>query len=692
MELTFTPGNTVPDMDAVGNVPNDGKTYRPSADEKKIIEETMYRIEYEMLAAQQPFHKEWDDAKKIYESEIVPDPLKESFKVNLSHLVIDAGMSEEIDAFPDITIDIQEPGDKQKVPLLNAAKKYALARANWDKVKMNALRVRRIYGICPVRISYERTTRKIKERVPIKGDDGMKLSFREKIDHPKDDIIMEVIDNPRRFLIDDNSYDLDENTTDCALITDVNWSAFQQKVQHDIRYKNIQFVRPGHDYRFDKDGAEVAPNQNMQETMNKKVRLIEYWNRDLDVYYIFANGVLIYEGCLDDHKELPFAVLHMYRRPHSFYSKGIPKLIESLEAAYNSVMRAEVRATKLAFPVLATEEDANLDPRQVMGYPGVLLEGGKDRVELMQLGSVPGEVYKLKDKIEELLIWTTGVNFKQIYGEQSDRVGIEALKKESMLARVNANLRENEANFVVRLGGLLIKLIMQHYPVPTIKRLAGDEDTKQYRAKELIKDETGKAVAVYQYRKIPVEGMNLKEKIDESKGVFSLSNEGSEDSYILARPEYIRTQSHLDIRPIRPSAMGSSKEAKKLTFIELSDHAIAVNQAAMTMGATQGPPGPDGMPAQQPGKPIWNLEYLQEKLAEAHELPVEKVIMSKSKDEEESAVSRVEKIGNAFNSSFFTPPSGPTPGQPAGSFPMQGMGPAQNLNPEEQQQFRQLIT
>jgi hypothetical protein len=672
--ITYTPENKIPLLE---DALQGALTWKPTREDGEVITRVLYRFEHEMLPASQAFWQEWDDAKKIYEAWIQPDPLRlrETFKVPWSHTIIEAASAEEVDAFPDFAIDTQEGEDKQKLPILNAAKKYALQRANWEKVKHEALRLRRIYGWCAVRLSYSRETRIIKQRKPMKGDNGLMLGYEEVVDYPWDDLRFEVIDNPRRFIIDDNAKELDDSSgrgaDDCALITDMSWLAFREMCQHDIRFKNVKFVKPGAEYWVNDNMEVVCPEQIPADT-SKKVRVIEYWNKRTDEYVVIANGVLIrYCPLVDDHKELPFACLHMHRRPHTFYSKGIPKLIESLEAVYNAVMQAEVRATKLAFPILRMDEDSATDPRSVAPYPGVVLEASKDSVELLQLGTVPGEVYKLKDKIESLLVWVTGVNYQQMFSaNESDRVGIEALKKETQLARVNLSLRENEANFVVRIGQMLVQDIMQYYPVPKVRRLLpADDITKLSKMKmswagtsmpKLIKGKDGRPEGVWELRKIPVEGMVIKEQANEDKGLFTLTNEGSGgNSYILARPEYIRTTSRLDIRAIRPSAMGSSKEAKKLTMLELSAHALQVNQMNMTTN-DQGMPVPT---------PIWDIEYLEKMVAEAYELPTKKAILSEGEGDGNSAQKALEDVAGKFNQAFKDKTQ--FAGQPAPASPLQ---------------------
>lgn len=665
--ITYTPENKVPLLeDALKNA----STWHPTEEEREQVTRVMYRFEHEMLPAQQQFWTEWDDARKIYEAWITPDPLRlrETFKVPWSHTIIEAATAEEVDAFPDIAIETQEGEDKQKLPILNAAKKYALQRANWDKVKHEALRLRRIYGWCAVRISYSRETRIIKQRKPVKKDGGMMIGYEEVVDYPWDDIRLEVIDNPRRFLVDDSAREIDDvsgrGADDCALITDMSWLSFREMVQHDKRFSNTQFVKPGAEYWVNDKMEVVQPDQNVVPDQSKRVRLIEYWNRRLDEYVVIANGILI-RSCplVDDHKELPFAVIHMHRRPHTFYSKGIPKLIESLEAVYNAVMQAEVRATKLAFPILRMDEDSTVDPRSVAQYPGVTFEAAKDSVELMQLGSVPGEVYQLKDKIESLLIWVTGINFQQLFSkDQSERVGIESLKKESMLSRVNANLHENEANFVVRIGNLLIQDIMQYYPVPKLRRIVPADDLGKLGKEKinwdgtvmprLVKDkENGMPRGIWELRKIPVEGMQIREEANEEKGFFTLLNDGeSGNSYILARPEYIRTASRLDIRAVRPSAMGSSKEAKKLSLIELSNHALQTNIAQAQMNQA----------------PIWDMVYLEKQLAEVNELQVKKAILPEQSKDGGEAKTAIQNAAEAYNQKFkdrasFQQPMSPPP-------------------------------
>lgn len=618
--LTYTEGNKVPVLE---DAFDKQKAWKPNPAEMKKVSRIRARYEDDMLPAQSQYHDEWDDAAEVYENVLDNDPLKEAFRMPLSHIVINAGMAEKIDAFADIAIGTQEPNDRNKIPWLEAAKKNALREAKWEKTKMEAVRMSMIYGLCTVRIYYSRETRKVEQRVPLKADTGLTLATEKVVDYPFDDIRFEVIDNPRRFLIDDTAKSIDV-AEDCALITEVNWNVYRQKVQHDNRYKNVEFVNPGQDFTIDISGKEITPEQGTPDSRNNKVRIVEYWNKMTDEYVMMANGVIIRETSLvDDHKELPFATLHQYRRPHSFYSKGVPKLLESLEELYTSIMRAEARATKLAFPILATADGASLDTRAVATYPGVVLDGAKDNAELLQLGTVPREAYALKDKIEELVIWLTGINFKQIVGQENERVGIAALKKESMMARINMILRENEADFLLRLGDFVIQDIQQYYPVPRVRRLMELEDISEIHADDLIRDEEGKPVGKMEIRKIPLDDMQLKELRTSDKGTFALQKDKSGESYILARPEYIRTISKIDIRAIRPSVMGSSKEALKLTLTELSAHAINVNASAMEED-DNGTPIPN---------PIWNQQYLEERLAEAHDLDVSKAIFSAAQEE-----------------------------------------------------------
>lgn len=646
----FTSGNEVPDLDD----PEMMKTPSGVMDEEDqmLAKKVLQRVEDEMYPEQAKYHEEWDDALKAYDADITPIPNRPNVRIPWSHTVIDTAMAEEIDAFPDIEIEAQEEDDRAKEPILNAAMKYSLSLMNWESVKIDARRICRIYGICPVRLSYVRETRKIKERVPVKGDNGWMFTYEEKFDFPYDDLKMTVIDNPRRFFLDDNARDIGE-ASDCALMTDTSWSKFKLSVQHSKYYKNLDMVKPGQTMSVDITGAASTLGQ-VSEVDDDKVRILEYWNRDEDQYVVMANEVVIRNTPLpDDHKELPFAVLHLYKRPHTFYSKGIPKILESIESTYNKLINAEIQATGLSFPILLTADDAGVDPRAIAPYPGIVLEGALGKVELSKMGAVPEEVYQLKNSLESLIVWVTGVNYQNLFSPsaESQRVGIESLKKESMLARVNANLRENESSFVYRIGDMLIQDIMQYYQAPKIRALMSDEDVKSIPVAEQVIDEDGKVRGVLEMRKIPIPaGVEYKESFNKEDGLFSLSKTKSDkDSFILARPEYIRAKGKMDIRPVRPSAMGSSKETKKLILAELLNTGIDVNAASMQMNAQTGPDG-----QQVPGKPVADIRYLFKTLVEAHELPANKALLSG--DDEMSAAGEMEDMMSKITDSFNEPP------------------------------------
>jgi|TARA_Y100000310_G_scaffold19478_2_gene19113 hypothetical protein len=651
-DLTFDPGPGMPDSEDRLNE-NVGE-WKATDDEQKKLIRILNRVEQEMLPARQQFEDEWEDADSTYEAYVTPVENRPNLRFPLSHMVIDAAMAEEVDAFPDIEFEAVEDEDKQKIPILNSLKDHLLDRSNWEKIKIKARRICRIYGWCVVRVYYAKETRILQERIPLKGDEGVQIGIKEVTDHPKDDVVLEVIDDPHRFLIDDSAHDLDEDTEDCALITELSWNKFRQKVQNDKRFINTKYVKPGLVYDVDYDKGEVVPpSQDIGPDFTQKVKLLEYWNKFTDEYVMIANGIIIRNVPLvDDHKELPFAAMHMYRRPHSFYSKGVPKLIESVEAAYNKLVNAAVQATGLSFPMLFLGEDSGIDPQALAPYPGVVLENALGKAELGQLTQVPAEVWQLKSELETILIWLTGVNYQQIFSPegQSERVGVEALKKESMMSRVNFNLRENESDFVVRTGQIMIQDGQQYYSTPFVVAITDADEVKHLKNKDIIRDEHLVPKGYFQYRKIPIKaGVKFEEKYDEGKALFSLVAKKSDDnSYILGRPEYIRTKGRLNVRPVRPSAMGSSKEAKKLLFAEIINLALDVNGFMAQAGAET---GPDGQPI--PGQGVWDIAALSKMYAEVNELPVKKVIMDEQDEQEESmAMQSATRIANATTLPF----------------------------------------
>lgn len=664
--LTFIEGNAVPtEEEAI----DQNEYWSPSDEEREIVQRILSRVEEDMYPEQSSYHQEWDDATQIYEAYTEPRKNRPNFTLPISHMLIETALAEEVDAFPDIELEAQDDDDISKLPILNASKKYALDRANWEATKIDARRICRIYGLAPVRISYIRETRKIKQRKVIKGDDGHMIAYEEVWDYPVDDIMFEVIDNPRRFMIDPSVRDInDHRTSDCALTTEVSWEAYRQSVQHNRFYKNLKFVKPGSNYHLDFEGRMVPPDVGAVDHRQRNVTILEYWNQKTDEYAVIANGVLIRHGPLpDDHKTLPFAVMHMYRRPHTFYSKGVPKLVESIEAAYNKMMNATTQAVGLSFPIIVTSEDAGIDPRAIAAYPGVVFEGALDKLDLKQLGSVPSEVYAYAEKLEAWLIWTSGINFQNIFGEQSDRVGIEALKKEGMLARVNFNLRDNEANFVVRMADLLIADIQQYYPAMRIRAIAPKEDVTQVAEDKKVYDrETKKVRGILEQRRIPIEaGVAFKEVESNEKGVFELQAEMSDKkSYILARPEFIRTKTKLMCHSVRPSAMGSSKEAKKLMLQELMSTALDVNGAVSQLEAD-----PE---TGAPGKPVFNMRYLATRLVEAFELPIDKTITEENDEKGREAQKAMEDIGGGFVDTFN---NNPIEFNPEGTNPLSQMMP-----------------
>lgn len=580
----------------------------------------------EMAKHQKNFHDEWKYAEDCVGEVNSKDDLHEGVNISLSRMIIEYALAEESNAFSNWEYYELDRSERHIATMVNAAKDDVLEKNMWDNEAHRVRRARRVYGIGTVFVRYEYKEIETSDLDMVETlPDGTQKETWVDSKEVEDGIKITAITDPRTFYLDPAALDVHE-AEDCALRSTMTKAQFENLFP-EKKYPNAKDVST----RALNDSADsfdvlVGNPKSDNGSSQEMVDVYYYWNKELKVFVILAGKTILYKSKMPYwHQSLPFATMHMYRRPNTFYSMGVPKVLEYIEIPYNEMVKETVRAAKLTFPVLTTESGSMVSMHGIEHYPGMVLEGMKDKISLQALGSVPGEVYQLIDELKKQAILATGVNFEQVYDTKSDRVGIEALKKESQLLLINANIRQNEQVFLGRLGYLLERTIQQSYPVPRIKEITPAEvdsvdsvDQREYDGR-LYKLE---------YRQVRITDLLLTEKKSSDGSMMLSQDTHSGKGYFPGRPEYLRSRSPLLTRIVRPSAMGGSKEAKKLAAQELLSIASDVN-------ALEKQNNPEAAP-------IFNLQGIGRIIAELSEFPVDRILVQPS--EKTSAQEAVKKI------------------------------------------------
>ncbi len=615
------------------------------------LEKFIQERKEQMLDEQKRFHEEWEYAESQVNSNITEDEMREGLNISLSRMIIEYALAEELNAFSSIEFISPDAEERHIEVMVNAAKDDVLERNMYDYEVMKAKRARRIYGVCPMFVRYESKTLVTKD-LEFNGIDEVWHDTMQ----VEDGIKITAITDPRNFLLDPAAEDI-HTAEDCALMIRLTKAQFDNAFS-DQKYKKLEVE----ENVLNQPHAELnllTTTQDQKISNQAMVDVLYYWNVEHKIYAILAGGKIIYKSNIPYwHQQLPFAAMHMYRRSGTFWSMGVPKVLEHIETSYNELVRETLRAAKLSFPIITTGETTMLDATNLQHYPGLILPGGKDNIQLQALGSVPGEVYGLLDELKKQAILATGVNFEQVYDTKSDRVGIESLKKESQVLLITSNVRQNEQIFLARLGFLLERTIQQYYPVPQIVPLTNAVQMEEFDKTD--QKMLGDKLVGVRYRQVRLTDMMLNETRDGERWKLSADkNKGK--GYFYARPEYLRSRSPLLTRVIRPSAMGGSKEAKKLAAQELL--AIATDANAL---ATQ---------SQQP--PVFDIQGIGSIIAELSEFPVDRIL---AKGTQPTAESKIRQTLSPLQE-LFSQPQTFTP--PTNVLPQEGVAPANSgANPQ----------
>lgn len=566
-------------------------TYVPGTDEQDRGCRVHHRLT-QMYTARSPYVPQMERGLMLYDGIHLADVSNKS-KIKNDNIVApyarifaDAKTAEEVKAISEYTFTpVEDSGDSWKVELLKDVNTHVRRKIKQRSKRHDMLRMKNICGVSIARVGYRKIMGKRKIRTET-NEEGDILKWEEREVPIYDDIFMDVV-SPLNFLIDPNATTMDD-AMDCAYFHSEHISSFKESYGSPI-FKNIDKVMPGVQGTYTNKGFVMGQIGNFTATEDM-VMICEYFNKILDEWVVYANGVEIYYGPLpDDHKELPFFSYHnsasfctglieMSTRTVNgeevstgtsvtadkhFWTIGDPQTIMDLIELRTAHGRAAHRMVKRSSQrIVATRGNYRLpsDRNWIDGDQAVGAAGNLEIHNLAGGGAGSGDWQWAFDDLFQLMRLTVGVDPSNL-AETKQKTATEAeIQRETALRRLDMGLEYNEENGEVRQGMLVHKLIQQRYTKPELKRLLGDETPDELSSfDEIEKDPvTGKPLYGKRFRRI-----RASKNIVEAKkgGKFTISEDDAGVSSFLARPEYIRT-SDIDI------AVESGRKAAQLRSIE----------------------------------------------------------------------------------------------------------------------------
>lgn len=520
------------------------------------------------------------------------DPRDETAVIPTAFYYVEAKTAEEVNSTQSYEFTpVQDSQDSWKVELLDQARKQAESNTQFQQTFIEWWRSKNRDGLGIMRTGYRCIYGKIKERV-MEEDTGELLDWEEKTVTKYDDLFFELV-SPFNFGVDPNCKSM-EDAEDCFSMQIFNWNVFQERYATNELYENCESVIPG---KFQKigDGAMELDGK----TTSDQVLVFEYFNKILDEWVTYANGVEIRYGPLpDDHKQLPFAVIHnhssfieeMIGQPSTtspntgkeasgainfntderFWTISDPEKVRDLIVLRTDFGRAAFRAAKLAGEVIiATAPGKKFDPNKEW-RSGDQAVGMLNQFQSTPLGgnvNLASFDYMFK-MIDQTITLTLGIDPLAFADTKQKTAEEAAIQRETGMMRIKMGIRKNEAGGITRLGKLTMKNIQQYYSIPTLKLLTGEEDISQFD--EITNDpKTGKPLYGKTYRRI-----RSMDKYEESVSrhrkspkQYTLRKSDKGVNSFLSRPQYIRT-SEVDVRVLGSNDAGEIKALNRKQYMD----------------------------------------------------------------------------------------------------------------------------
>lgn len=413
-------------------------------------------------------------------------------------------------------------------------------------------------------ILFEGYFRKDRKVTPAKSDDLL-LKYA-----PSEDVSLynglasERID-PRDFFIDETAtvfYDETgiQGARDCIRRRSYPYSTFLKTFGGNSDFKYIDAIVPiswGSD-PFGRGKIPFEKETQEQKTVQKYVVVLEYWNVELDMVDMVANGIEIYVGANPfKHKRLPFIPYYNYRRDDSCWGISEIEIQAPFLYADEELTNLMILDAKLALqPALAVSGDVMFNSEEEELEPGSIftlrgLNGGKvqDAIMPLRFGGIPGEALQVRQLIDDKRITVTGDDIRALYSNPQQLATQTKVKRESAQKRIKSNVMLNTIESERNRVEMKVSNIVQFYAKP-------------------YQDMDGKV----KYRRVKIEGYMVRQDHDEAKPEFT-SAYGANGNFTL-NPASMEDDSEVEIEVIDSQLDAQMKEEEMADMMQLVNTAM----------------------------------------------------------------------------------------------------------------------
>lgn len=418
-----------------------------------------------------------------------------------------------IDNLPEVKIRARRDGAEEFALATQATVDHTDRMTFAMREKIRVIYDSLMYGTGILFESYFRKTRKV---TAIDGDDLLVKKSKNPIEVTLyDGLTSERID-PRDFFIDETAtvfYDETgvQGARDCIRRRSYPYSTFLETFKDNPEFKYIENIMPiswGSD-PFGRGKIPYEKETQEQKTVQRYVVVLEYWNIEEDMVTLVANGIEIYYGANPfKHKRLPFIPYYNYRRDDSCWGISEIEILAPFVYADEEIVNLMILDSKLGLqPALAVSgdvmwntEESELEPGAIFTLRG--LNGGKiqDAIMPLKFDGVPPEAIQVRQLIEDKRTIATGDDLRALYSNPNQLATQTLTKREVQQKRIKSNIMQNTIESERNRVEMKISNIIQFYAQP-YQNIDGD----------------------VVYRRIPIEGYDIRQASDEAKPEFKQS-------------------------------------------------------------------------------------------------------------------------------------------------------------------------
>lgn len=499
--------------------------YKPDEKEEELISMVYDRFDsMKDNPKRQEAETEWNNAQKAWDQVQEDDENLEDWQadyfVPLTTGVVESALSEMLDQSPRPIILPRSNEDKAKATVMKHAFEYTWEIADGDEELENVLKDCLIYGNGFAQEFYWKDRRMIKKLKSVKKN-GKKQSVEEYEEietFDYDDCYMESV-SPFELFFDETArtinrgpYKARDAIRRYVMKMDDAKLFFSGEIWDPLG--NMRFVRPGGDTDW---YSYYKPPEDVDKT--EEVEVLWYWSRrPEDWLIIMINDVLIKASPNPyKHKQLPFAMTYDVKRPHQFFHKGEPKILESIQKELNTMRRMIADRNHLDIDKMwLVQRNETYSEDDVISRPhGMIRVDDPANYKPVEYGDIPQSVGLTLQELRRDSVTSTGIEVRTQDSKPAATATDAAIMQAALVKRIAAKLRRLEKGFLVDIGRMRVANIVQFYSQPKLERIIGEAGTKEYvdavasAKKEGIYHEVDGVGFQERYKEIRVTGREL---------------------------------------------------------------------------------------------------------------------------------------------------------------------------------------